>query len=243
MRPPEERRRVPLDLEREPLELDRERVPLDFDRDEAALFARDEPLPFERDEPELFDRDEPPLFDRDELLDLERDAVLFFLPVAFLAELLLPPERDFFAAPPLERDFAAVLLPERERPELEPPGAVAGRGVGVAAGALAETTVVGAAVVRPPGTLTSGSKPSSRKAIQAPTAIPAAAIRPRNIPILRSPGLARIRQRISSTARLPSTKVPAPRWNGRLIRCPAAASPPRATPETAASAIRKPEKS
>lgn len=230
-------------------------MPLDVDRDDAELFDRDEPLLFEREEPELFERgeepelfrfdepelfafDEPPLFEREELLDLERDAVLFFLPGAFFAELLLPPARDFFAVPPPERDFAAVLLPEREPPELEPPGATAGRGVGVAAGALAEATFV-----RPPGTLTNGSKPSSRNAIQAPIAIPAAAIRPRKIPILRSPGLARIRQRISRTASSPSAKVPTPRWNGRLIRCPTAASAPRVTPETAASAIRKPEKS
>jgi hypothetical protein len=181
-------------------------VPLDFVRDDAELFDLDEPLLFEREEPELFDRDEAPLFDRVELPDLERAVVLFFLPGVFVVELLPPPERDFFAVPPPERDFAAVLLPERE-----PPGAVAGRGVGVATGAVAEATVVGASLVRPPGTLTSGSKPSSRKAIQAPIAIPAAAIRPRKIPTLSSPGFARILQRISSTASLPSTRVPTPR--------------------------------
>ncbi len=159
MRPPDERLRVPLDLEPE-------REPLDFERDEPELFDREEPLDLAWEAVlRLVAVLLPPERDFFAVLPPERLFVAL-LPLARLLVAVLPPERLFFAALPLERDFVAALPLE-----LEPPlGTVAGRSVGVAAGALAEATLV-----RPPGTFRSGSKPSSRRAIQAPIAIPVAA--------------------------------------------------------------------
>jgi hypothetical protein len=128
LRPLEERRRVRLGFERdrELLDFERDREPVDFEREP-------DPLALERDEP----------------LDFAFEAVPRF------AVVLRPPEPDFVAVLRLERDFVAALPPELrvffavvppERAALEPvplapeppPGAVTGRGEGVAAGALAE---------------------------------------------------------------------------------------------------------
>src|SRR5215211_2210530 len=108
-------------------------------------------------------------------------------------------------------------------------GVAAGGGAGIAGGAPAA-----AERVRPPGTDTRASMPSSRSAISAPAAIAAAATRPRKIPTLRAPGLAKIRQTMIATLRRPSTAVLPPRGAGRLSFWPDIASRARAGPATAA---------
>src|SRR5436305_19057 len=146
-------------------------------------------------------------------LDLERD------PLDFEREPeRLPRDRagDFFAG---ERLVAVELLA----------GAAVGAGASVvgssaAAGVagFAAAGVAAAARVRPPATETRGWKPSSARAISAPTAIMTAAARPRKMPIFRFGEPAIIRQRIRSTARTPSCAVTAPRRTGTFTLCPAA---------------------
>jgi hypothetical protein len=116
---------------------------------------------------------------------------------------------------PLEEDRRAgafrVVVPPLERDELRA-GALSGGG-GATAGALAD-----AAFVRPPATASSGSIPSSRSAITAPTVMAIAAPSPRKIPIFRVGEPASILQRIRPTARAPRPAVTPPRGTGTLTR-------------------------
>jgi hypothetical protein len=167
-------------------------------------------LPLER---ELLDRDDPFLLeleerDRDELArdrvdverelpDFDRDDDLRVVDRLPLEPLLV--ERRVVVDPP------ELLL-------LFPTG-VSGAGAGVVRGALAA-----AVRARALATATSGSTPSSRSAMIAPTAIATAAASPRKMPILRSPGLAKKRHRMINTLSVPSAAVTPPRGTGMFTR-------------------------
>ena len=207
-------------LARDPLDRDRadvDRVP-DFER---AELDRD---PLVRD---LVDRD-PLERDRDED---ERDPLERFAPEREPPR--LPPER--------EDDLRVVERPVVDRLavlELLRAALAAGGGEGVAGGGIAE-----AVAARPPAIATRGSQPSSVSASNAPTVMAIAAASPRKMPTFRVGDPATMRQRISSTARVPSRAVTVPRRSGMFTRCPAAARHDSAMPETPERMIRKPGRS
>jgi hypothetical protein len=176
--------------------------------------------PLDRDDPFLLDLEERDRAEVDREL-LERFApereddfrVVGPLAVERLAVdrrvVLEPPEPDFLVA--ADR-FVVVVLDPRELELLVADGG-SGAGAGVAGGALAA-----AVRARALATATSGSTPSSRSAMTAPTAIATAAASPRKMPILRSPGLAKKRQRMISTLSVPSAAVTPPRGTGMFTR-------------------------
>ena len=225
-------------------------------------------LPAERDEPLLLAVDERERAELDRELDpavvffaVAFFAVAFFA-VVFFAGALLAGDRfarvDRFAADPPDERFAEepddrFALEPLDRFVAEPldlgaldafaTGAVcvgasaAGGGDGDFGGGVAAAV---ATLVRPPATFTSGSQPSSRSDMSAPAAIAAAAISPRKIPTLRSPGFAKNRQRMIITLSVPSAAVTAPRGAGMLTLWPDIARHASTTPETEVSATMKP---
>jgi hypothetical protein len=191
-----------------------EREPLD--RDDPFLLELEE-----RDRDELerdpLDRDlEELAFDPPERFAPEREDDLRFVD-PLLAErlagdrrvVLEPREPDFLVA--VARFVVVVLEPPAL--ELLVVADLSGAGAGIAGEAFEA-----ALRARARATATSGSMPSSRSAMIAPTAIATAAASPRKMPILRSPGLAKKRHRMISTLSVPSAAVTPPRGTGMFTR-------------------------